>query len=130
MEPGARGVRQTTRADVHSSGPDFEVRHPEFDFLPAVDVAVEGPGFQIRGRRGAILHVADDADGVGRGFHFHVGVDVDAGVAADGAHVDVAQVTQVEQVVVDELGPTLERERVRHRRPLGVGTTNRGRSLR
>ncbi|MOA17702.1 hypothetical protein D3C78_1379660 [compost metagenome] len=73
----------------------------KFDFLPAVHVAFEGVGGGVGGWWNRVRHMAHDPYDVVFTFHIHPRIHMDAGVATDGAQVDIPQVTQVHEVVVD-----------------------------
>ena len=102
VETGAVRIMEITGACVHAACPDQQVRNVKFDVLPSVDAPFERPNVEVRRRRLRIPHVANDPDPVGTVGHRHIGVHVDPGVAPDCLDVNVAQVAQVEQIVVDQ----------------------------
>ncbi|MNL26634.1 hypothetical protein D3C87_1481690 [compost metagenome] len=103
VEAAAVGVVDGIRAWFHCAGPDPQVRHVEFDLLPAFALVAEGPGRTVGGRRRRVGHQAHDLDLLTFGGHLHRRIHVQLGVAPDGLQMDITQVAQVEQVVVDQL---------------------------
>ncbi|MNE71953.1 hypothetical protein D3C80_1678610 [compost metagenome] len=103
METTAIGVVQVLGTGIYRSGPDAQMADVKFDFLPAVHGAFEWVGGRVGRRWNGVRHVAHDPHHIAFTFHTHPRIHVDAGVAADGAQVDITQMAQVHQVVVNKL---------------------------
>ena len=75
------------------------VRCHEFEFLAAVDTALEAGCLHIARRRQRVPQPPRELE-AGRGPHrFHIRVDMGAGIAADGAGMQIPEMRQVHQIV-------------------------------
>ena len=73
----------------------------EFDFLPALALALQWISRGLGGWRYRIRHMASDLHSRLITIDTHLGIHVDFRVTTDSAQVHVAQMAQVKQVVMD-----------------------------
>jgi hypothetical protein len=72
-------------------------------FLPAVDTALKRPGLCISGWRVRIRHPAHHLHAVPVLADLEIRVHMHAGIAAYGLEVHIAQMAQIQQIVVNQL---------------------------
>lgn len=85
VEAAPLRIVQGLGSGIYSAGPNTQVADMKLNFLPSIDCALEWVGGDIGRRWDGVRHVSNNANRMVVTFYRHLGIHVNAGVAANGA---------------------------------------------